>query len=45
MWNVTVTLLQGFGTTCLIFILTLVIALPLGLIISFGSTSKFKPVA
>lgn len=41
-WNVTVSLLEGFGMTCLIFLLTLVIALPLGLVISFGSMSKFK---
>lgn len=41
-WNVTVSLLEGFGMTCLIFLLTLVIALPLGLVISFGSTSKFR---
>ena len=37
-------LLQGFGTTCLLFSITLVFALPLGLIISFGSMSKFKPL-
>lgn len=40
----TISLLQGFGTTCLLFILTLVLALPLGLAISFGSMSKLKPV-
>lgn len=43
-WNVTLNLLQGFGMTCLIFLLTLLIALPLGLVISFGSMSKFKAI-
>jgi len=42
---VTLRLLEGFETTCLIFALTLVLALPLGLGISFGSMSKFKPLA
>ena len=44
-WNVTLRLLEGFETTCLIFALTLVLALPLGLIISFGSMAKFRPLA
>lgn len=43
-WQVTKDLLEGFGTTLEIFALTLLFALPLGLIISFGSMSKFKPV-
>lgn len=42
--QVTVELLEGFGQNCLLFILTLVLALPLGLVISFGSMSKFKPL-
>ena len=42
--NVTLELLSGFGMTCLLFILTLAFALPLGLIICFGSMTKFKPV-
>ena len=37
-------LLQGFGNTCLLFGLTLIVALPLGLLIAFGSMSKFKPL-
>lgn len=37
-------LLQGLGNTCLLFVLTLVGSLPLGLIIAFGSMSKFKPL-
>lgn len=42
--NVNLSLLEGFGTTCLLFVLTLVMAIPLGLPIAFGSMSKFKPV-
>ena len=45
MWDVTFTLLQGFGTTCLIFFLTLVFALPLGLLVAFGSMCKLKIVS
>ena len=44
-WEVTLSLLEGFKYTCLIFALTLVLALPLGLVISFGSMSKFKPLS
>ena len=44
-WQVTLSLLGGLEQTCLIFALTLVLALPLGLVISFGSMSKFKPLA
>ena len=44
-WNVTLSLLEGLKSTCMIFALTLVLALPLGLVISFGSMSKFKPLA
>ena len=43
-WEVTLELLKGFGTTCSIFGLTLGLALPLGLIISFGTMSHFVPV-
>ena len=44
-WSVTKSLLLGLEQTCLIFALTLVLALPLGLLISFGSMSKFKPLS
>ena len=44
-WEITLSLLAGLKWTCLIFALTLVFALPLGLIIAFGSMSKFKPLA
>ena len=43
-WEVTLELLKGFGTTCSIFALTLALALPLGLAISFGTMSKFRPI-
>ncbi len=37
-------LISGFGNTVLLFAITLLISLPLGLLISFGSRSKFLPV-
>ena len=43
--SVTAALFEGFGVTCLLFILTLVFSLPLGLVIAFGSMSKFKPLS
>jgi len=43
--DVTTSLLEGFGVSLELFALTLLFALPLGLIISFGSMSKFKPLA
>ena len=42
--DVSLRLLEGFGTTCLLFVVTLVAALPLGLIVAFGSMSRFKPL-
>jgi len=42
--EVTQKLLGGFGFTCIIFALTLVFALPLGLLISFASMSRFRVV-
>ncbi|MCC8016792.1 MAG: amino acid ABC transporter permease [Clostridiales bacterium] len=42
--EVTESLLQGFGMTAKLFFLTLLFALPFGLIISFGSMSRFKPL-
>ena len=44
-WEVTLKLLSGLQQTCLIFALTLVLALPLGLLIAFCSMSKFKPLS
>ena len=38
-------LFDGFGVNCFIFGLTLLFAIPLGLIITLGSMSKFKPLS
>ncbi len=43
-WTVTLSLLEGFLNTLRIFGITLLFALPLGLIIGFGSMSKFAPL-
>ena len=43
-FNVSGQLREGFGENCIIFIVTLLAAIPLGLIISMGSMSKFKPL-
>lgn len=37
-------LTQGMGRSLVIFILTLVFSLPLGLLVSFGRMSKIAPV-
>ena len=41
---VTLQLLAGFGESLKIFLLTLLFSLPLGLVICFGSMSKFSPL-
>lgn len=43
-WEVTRTLMGGLWTTFQIFVLTLLVALPLGLVLAFGTMSKFKPL-
>ena len=43
-FDVTLRLLEGFKENCFLFGMTLLMALPLGLIISFGSMSKFFPL-
>lgn len=43
-WEVTKQLADGFGVTLIIFGITLLCSLPLGLIITFGSMSKFPPI-
>lgn len=43
-WQVTLYLLDGFKITLALFILTLIISLPLGLLISFCSMSRLKPL-
>lgn len=42
--TVSIDLLAGFWETLKIFFVTLLISLPLGLLIAFGSMSKFKPL-
>ena len=42
--DITLDLLGGFGLTCLLFFLTLLFAIPLGLLLSFCSMSKCKGV-
>ena len=43
--TVTQALLKGFGTNFYIFILTLLMAIPLGFVITLGSMCRFKPVS
>ncbi|MBP3692006.1 MAG: amino acid ABC transporter permease [Clostridia bacterium] len=43
--QVTLSLAQGFLENCRLFLETLLFSIPLGLIISFGSMSKFKPLS
>lgn len=43
-FTVTMKLLEGFSLSCIIFFLTLVFAIPLGLGVSFGSMSRFAPL-
>ena len=42
--EISLDLLRGFGVTCQIFAATLLFALPLGLVLAFGSMSRFKPL-
>lgn len=44
-FKITLDLLEGFGETLKIFFVTLLASLPLGLVISFGSMSRFKPLS
>ncbi len=43
-WEVNLTIMQGLVTTAELFFLTLLFALPLGLIICLGSMSKITPI-
>ena len=43
--EVTIKLLKGFGLSLEIFFVTLVCSLPLGLLVMFGSRSRFRPLA
>ncbi len=42
--SIITTLFEGFGQNLMLFIVTLVAAIPLGLIITLGSMSRFKPL-
>lgn len=42
--NVTLSLLTAFKENVVIFVITLLCAIPLGLLMTFGSMSKFKPL-
>ena len=42
--QVTLQMLEGFKSTAFLFVVILVLSLPLGLVFSFGSMSKFKPL-
>ena len=44
-WQITNELFGGFAYTLLIFGATLAAAIPLGLLVAFGSMSKFKPLS
>ncbi len=44
-WQITAELLDGFAYTLLIFGATLATAIPLGLLVAFGSMAKFKPLS
>ena len=43
--TVTLSLIEGLGSALQLFLLTLLFALPLGLIIAFGSMSKCRPLS
>lgn len=42
-WTVTISILKGLGAATELFFLTLLFALPLGLLIAFGSMNKWRP--
>lgn len=44
MQSIVVSLFEGFGLNCALFAITLILAIPLGLIITFGTMSKFRPL-
>lgn len=43
-WTVTQSLISGLGTATQLFAMTLLFGLPLGLVIAFGSMSKWRPL-
>ena len=44
-WTVNEMLAESFLLNCQIFIVTLLLALPLGLLLSFGTMSRIRPVS
>ena len=44
LWNVTLNLLDGFKLNAVIFFVTLILSLPLGMIVTFGLRSRIYPV-
>ena len=44
-WQITAELFSGFAYTLLIFGITLAAAIPIGLLVAFGSMSRFKPLS
>ncbi len=44
-WTVTISLLEGLATATELFALTLLFSLPLGLVVAFGSMSKWTPLS
>ena len=42
-WTVTLSILKGCGEAAQLFFLTLLFALPIGLVIAFGSMNKWVP--
>ncbi len=43
--DILISLAEGFGQNLIIFAITLIAAIPLGLVIALGSMSKFKPLS
>lgn len=43
--TVTAMLLKGFWLNCELFIITMILSLPLGLVVAFGSMSRVKPLS
>ena len=44
LWEVTQSLIRGLGQNGIIFIVTLALSLPLGMVITFGAMSKISPI-
>ena len=44
LWEVTLNLIEGFWENAIIFFITLIFSLPLGMVVTFGLMSKIHPV-